>query len=424
MASSDTDIASFLNGTLHEPLLRSDLEDDSLGVLEDRCPVGCCRRSDHFSDIETWRKRFKSHLEASSVKPGSLLMFGSTSFPDAFTFILGVVVKRPSLHMLMKVSLSENEARFELVHGAPVVLSEREVFLQLLQLAPGRVPDDLTVEVWHCQAFLREGSRLYAVPDQKLCVFNLNQKLQPKPKRAAVKLPFGLQPEKKQRQRRPKCKPSAKAGVRQKGKFDSLPPSKRRGMSSMSLDLERPSDEEVPGSSESDEDANLDPNQESEQIVVSDTVRAEERNIPELEREIEEADQLRAETAAAIRLNRPAPGGRQSSFFSKEEGLAFGAIAVSGRSVCLCCKLPIAKGSVRFAWYHSLYRPHGWIHSTCAYDFVKATGLKEVAVRRLLEIAHSGSGSSSSHARSSNEQATVPAEVVNVATQLLAVLNP
>ena len=269
--------------------------------------------------------------------------------------------------------------------------------------------------------------QLYAVPERQQCCFTLTDKLPPKPKHVPAELPFGLQlPAAKRKPKGPKR--SCKAGAR-KPRPATTPVTKS---ACVVIDSDSQTDHGMNGSGSDSSDctsddgqgdrmsaaqgeAEIDLNKESDCVApVSSTAAEVEASLPQLEQELNREEDLRSKAAEAIQANRPAP--RASSFFAKELGLAEGAVAVSARSVCLNCKLPIQKGSIRFSWHHSLYRPASWVHAACVCQLVRSTGLHEGALRRLSEISRQGASSSSSSA------SAVSAEVSRMAAQLHAAL--
>ena len=430
VATSDGDIAKHLEDTLHSALPELDGPAVS-STSKPRCLPDLCHSHSSYNLVRRWQTAFKKHLSDEGVRPGALLVFTSNAFPEAHTFFLGVVLERPSVHALMSAELVDNEARILVNGGLPCVQTERALFQQLLVIA-GRVTD-INVEVWHCQACLREGSvqQLYTTPDRKLCSFVLPERVLPKPKRAPVALPFGLQLPAAKRARRPQQRGQP---TRRKPKSATASASSQ-ATGAVVVDVEASAAVSVSDSSESsavteasaddaelceaeefDDDANVEA--ESERVApMTAEAASSEACIPVLEKELDREDDLRTEVAQAIRSKQPGPG--RSSFFSKELGLAEGGLAASGRAVCYSCKLPIPKGSVRFSWHHSLYRPPAWVHSSCVCDLVKKTGLRDVASRRLFDISRQGPGS----AASSSAAPAVPEEVVRMAGQLYRALG-
>ena len=348
------------------------------------------------------------------MRPGSLLMFTSGVFQEAYTFLLGVVLERPSVHTLMGVNLLGNdEVGILLTEGLPSILTERQLFQELLARAGSQSVRRIDVEVWQCQTFLRgPGSQLYATPDKQLCNFNLTEKAEQKSKKVSVELPFGLQPAKRARRSNAtaKARPRKPRGASRSKPADEVIDLEAAGGISVSDEDSADSISESEQEPEAESLANAE--DESEHLApLNGTAASEEACLPQLERELNMEETMREQAAEAIRSARPGPG--RSSFFAKELGLAEGALAASGRSVCLNCKMPIKKDTVRFSWYHSLYRPPGWVHSACVCELVKATGLREVAIRRLSEIRHQG-GSASSSSRTLN----AASEVADMAAQL------
>ena len=134
-----------------------------------------------------------------------------------------------------------------------------------------------------------------------------------------------------------------------------------------------------------DLDEELDPEKESEAMIpISETCKKEQEQFETITKEIEMADQTRKEVSEAIRTGDHRH--RQGSFFARELGLSEVSLAVSGRSVCLHCKMLIPKDSVRFAWYYSTVRPHGWLHSYCLCDYSKKTDLLASTRSKLAEF--------------------------------------
>ena len=351
---------------------------------------------------------FKKTLSGKGVKPGALLMFTSSAFPEAFTFVLGVVLEKPSVHMLMAVSLLEDELRYDVTEGLPHILSEQQLFQDLLSKA-GRVTD-IHVDAWACQAFLREelGQQLYSVPTEQLCSFVLSETAPPKTKHEPVQLPYGLKmPARKRNSGRQKRKP--KLAARKPASSRKAKPFSAGDV--IDLDTDDAESDSATAASDCDEASEESgPEAADERVALSSTAAAVEASLPQLEDELNREDEMRAAAAQAIKKNLPAPG--RSTFFAKELGLFEGAIAASGRAVCWNCKLPILKGTVRFSWHHSIYRPPAWVHSACICELVQKTGLREIALRRLSEIGSSGQASSSSHCPA------VPPEVSSMASQI------
>ena len=285
--------------------------------------------------------------------------------------------------MLMAVSFLDGEVQILANDGVFVIKTERQLFLDLL--AAGNAASKISVEAWRLQTFLRENGQLYAAPDEKLCTFRLASDMkQPDQRRAAAaELPFGLQVPKRKRKVNPgKCKAKAKAKVASAKSKTARPKAPKETVTVIDLDTESEADmgsasessSEGNGGEDDDNDAAndapLNVHEESETMApVSATAHAQEQGFARLANEMNEMDALREEVAQTIRANEPPPGSRTSSFFSKELGLDDGAVAPTGRAVCLCCKTQrplfvaplqitgLLDGFTRFAWVPMSNRP-------------------------------------------------------------------
>lgn len=346
-------------------------------------------------------------------------MFTSDAFPDAFTFLLGAVLERPSVHTLMAVAFESGEVQLQVENGGVFVIkSDRQLLLEFLELGGSTVKID--VEVWRLQAFLSDTHRFYALPEERVCSFQLSSDMQPEPTRArAAALPFGLQvPQRKRKPQRKIVKANAKV---------ARPAAKRVRRKADVIDLESESDKgdmdrQSVGGSSSDSagpDNEIDVNRESERMApVSATAHAQEQELAGLANEVHQMDTLREEVAQTIRTNKPVGAGGGKTFFAKELGLDDGSLAVSARAVCLCCKLPIPKGSVRFSWHNSTIRPPGWLHASCVIAYTEQTGLRAMTLQRLSEISQRAARSSSS-----SSSAPVNSDVSTMAAQLLTAMQ-
>lgn len=52
------------------------------------------------------------------------------------------------------------------------------------------------------------------------------------------------------------------------------------------------------------------------------------------------------------------------------------------------------KGSVRFAWFYSKVRPHGWLHSFCLLQHAEKTDLKQNLAEKLQKMTRPKAGQS------------------------------
>lgn len=400
--SSDQDVSNHLSETLHRSLDPICSESHGHSVYEP-CPFFQCRKDPCFESVRKLEACFKYNLVENKVTPGMLLVFSSAQCVESHACFLGVVLKKPSVHMLAEASITDenqvNEVQLALALGAPKVLTSQQLFSQFCRDASSSADQVIVkVEVWQCKAFLHGRDQLKSNIDKQVAAFSLTQSgfRRAKP---VVKLPFGLtdrKPRKKTTRTRTVIKVQAKTKTARKtakgkGDFENvvrhLVGSSDEGANSESSE------------SSEEEDIEIEANDESEVVApASSTIAKEEKSFPELKAEVEQLDQLRAEAAAALKQN-SAKAAATSSYFSREIGLSEGAIAVSARSVCLSCKKQIPKGTVRFSWYHSVVRPPAWIHHFCLVTHAKHTGLSAETCRKLEKIIEAtGRASSSSQA--------------------------
>ena len=124
---------------------------------------------------------------------------------------------------------------------------------------------------------------------------------------------------------------------------------------------------------------------------ISDTMLAEAKNANELVQEVSHADLKKAELAEQHHSSGKVTS--SSSFFNKAFGLDAGALAATGRSICLFCKMRIPKGDVRFSWSYSTVRPHAWVHSHCVFQLAQQTDLQDSTIKVLKDICSKASGS-------------------------------
>ena len=131
MVSSDSDIAKFLQGTLRAqlPELDSHVPVDSPDQL---CAPDLCQCHPAYSVLRRWQTLLKKQLSEHAVKPGSFLVFSSSAFPETVSFVLGVVLERPSVHMLIRATLLEHELRYDVRDGLPIIQSDRQLFQEML----------------------------------------------------------------------------------------------------------------------------------------------------------------------------------------------------------------------------------------------------------------------------------------------------
>lgn len=423
--STDDQIDSSLANTLRSAADKSAIfseQNEDLPDVHHPCFHFLCVKDPLYERVRTFVKHFSQQLEKHELKPGLLLTFTSDECPEAFTHFLGVMLKRPHLQMLLEATIVDD---FEVSEVSlilesdctPRVSTSHEVFLHLLRCNAEKVK----VEAWQCQAFLHNGDLLKANVDfeaSPLVSFEVSATKPVATKKTDVALPFGLTLPKPRRKRKgsnakAKTMKETKAKVRKPG----LKQAQAKQNNIVNSDTSCSEPELSSSSSGDDQNHEIDPNKESEQVIpANDVVKKAEAQIPEMAQEIETMDTMRQNTADAIRANKAASA---SSFFAKTIGLFESGLAVTGRSVCLACKKPIAKNSVRYSWYYSKVRPHGWVHSFCLVGFCKQNNLVDQSIGQLKEIIKSADKSSSS------KRAPLPgqAAVLESATKILDALK-
>ena len=375
--------------------------------LPELCPFFLCRSNNLYQAVTVLTKNFWQLIKAHQLKAADLLMFSVGGNENQQTvYFLGTMLKKPLQQMLVEAVFEDTEIQFKLTDGLPHILSSHEVFLAFLQDSEDPSKFQLHVEAWKCQAFLDDFGVLSTNATHPLGKFSLTTTRLPGERKSQGSLPFGLKlPSKPRKQVTAKQKKSGSGGAKAPKKI--LPAMEVIDLdSSETGDGDSHSEENL---SEDDDDSEpdffqADAERESETVVPpSKTIASEQRAMEEVAKEIESSVQLRDETAEVIRQNSQS---NVSSFFSKDLGFSDVGIAASGRSICLSCKKAIPKGSVRYSWFHSRVRPHGWVHAHCILQQIMGSepSVKDVSVRKLdtlvARLRATGSASSSSTMRS------------------------
>ena len=391
--SDDKDIAFNLGETLHQALderPKGEAETD-FEILDPCFPFLC--RSDHmYSSVKKLVKSFEAEILAREMKASTLLFFSTDSHSDPKAYLLGVMLKKPCVQILVEAAVIEEAAHgiceIQLCSGTgiPKFRYSHEIFKEFCKgHLSSTLPDlTVTVEAWTCEAFFGEQRQVKIRSGTLISKFEVTVRKPVAKKPINVKMPFGLSiPKGKKVRKERKVKNSV---AKQKKVQQSNVPIPGIGAAAESCEAE-------PGSGSDtlseDSGAEVEVEQEAEHVVpASSTVAQEECQLAELRREMEAADSIRDKAAERIQAGKIP----QNSFFSKELGLDGGGIAVTGRAVCLACKKPIVKGSVRFSWYYSKVRPHGWLHSFCLLQRAKQTDLEQQTAEKLQKIARPKAG--------------------------------
>ena len=415
--TGDNDISALLEGSLHMGLNleivpgadgpENDDNQEELQQAEEQCSFLCCVTDPAHDLLKKFVNNFWKQIQRHHLKPADLLLVSCLDTDAAY--FLGILLKKPLVQTLVLGVVTDNEARYDLSSGAPAVLTAHQLFLTCLR--EGGLDVKVDFEAWRCDAFLADGCFLKSNPCEKVCSFSVSSEPLPAVKKPKFEAPFGWT--EKKRPRKPRQKRAAKPKASRKPR-----PVRIRG------DYVPSSGSEVDAASRSShsESNSEDVNEESERVVPVSASAAEE--VQAAAAEIEEADVQRAETAEAIRLNEmPGPS---SSFFSKELGMKDVVLALSGRSACLCCKQFIAKGTVRYSWYYSKVRPHGWLHAGCVLQYVdkqKIKQLPENTLRCLRDIQRRCAVTGSNSASSTSKSQPVVSEISEWTSKLVDALE-
>ena len=396
LVTTDEDINNFLESTVHQPPPSTS---DPEVELDAQCWKECCSKSPYSLTLDAMLQNFSDVLSQHEVKPGTLLGFKSDFTSRSIVCLLGVTLQKPKLQTLMCARFNATDrVEFVLEDGIPKICTARQLFKDYIDdfLRSASGLDDPTaseiqveMEVWNHSVEWFEGNKLVAVANSLCHSLHISSCKRRVTKSAPGKLPFGMKMSSK-----PKP-PMKKTTVKKKPLAREKPRSFKGNESPEIIDSDSDacaeSDSLTISSTSDNEDRGT--AMESEPVdPISTTMAHEERRAKRLQKEMEESQGFKAQLRQQC-LTGEAPPGFQTSFFSKEIGLDHGAIAVSGRSICLQCKIAIPKGSVRFAWFYNRLRPHGWLHKGCVVQMVQGSGLHEQAAEKLGQISSQATGS-------------------------------
>lgn len=417
MAKSDEEIEELLDKALHGSVGKDPQTSEMLEEPEQQsgseveappaegveahgtpCFPFMCMKSPHAPRVNQLVKALQWALQDNRIQTGSLLLFSVSSSAEpgdivSMPCILGIRMGRPILHMLIMAALDDQQVSLlRPGRDRPQIQFSHELFLEILE-DHFQDPDALCtirVEAWKCTAFLETQDNLCELrgnPSSLLCSFEITSEKRQKKPPAKIPLPFGLekslrrvrkgQKRESKAKAKPQRKPTKRAG--KKGDVDATDADAlvlSEGSSEIDFDCmasaSKPDDaEDMPG--------------EEEEVVqpTSDAMIAETQNLAVAAQEVQDADIARSKAEAAVTQNISA---HQSSFFSKEVGLASAAMSVSSRALCFQCKARIPIHVVRYQWYHSTLRPSAWVHCHCLFQLAQSSGLQEQVIGKLREI--------------------------------------
>lgn len=363
---------------------------------------------------------------------GTLLSFHAAFSDKVSTCFLGVTLQRPKTQTLMFATINnEGQLNFECDGSqTPSFATSRELFCMYakdyLQSVEGKDDKDcsqmvLTLDILQFNVAWEDGHQLVGVTDGVRETYELLPQRRVRSKRPPGELPFGLKLPRKKR----KVTGGKKRGSQRK--HSGQQPAVLNSASSAGGDSNNANEDNSGDSGQEYDDKQeivqtgpagqqtLDINEESELVnPISDIAATEERAAKNLETEIQQNDEKRSELAMSLQSS----GVAQKTFFSKQLGLDTGAVAVSGRSICLCCKTRINKSDIRFSWFHNRLRPSAWLHAHCVIPMTDMSGLREETINKLTEIVSAGSGSASSSSHVAPSSDAVKAKAAEILKML------
>ena len=406
MVTSDHDISTALQDTLHHQDIAADQAEIDAAGAEAQCFPFLCKKDKHFDIVQALVRNFSHFIQGQLVKPGDLLLISGCGLHDE-AYFLGTVLKKPLLQTLVQATVGNEEAGCMLTNGCPVVFIAHQIFLQGLRSGVQDGDAEFEIQAWKCQPWLESG-RLKVNPVDLFASTTLTttrQAGQPKAKSKPATFLHAICP-KKSKARPPKVKATTRTPKGPASQKAVEHATLAQGASNSSTSSESELEGECPDGAETEE-----------VLPASRTISRQQRTMPSVAEEVEISDSIREMKAESIRTNQLQP---RTSFFNKERGLHEGAIAVSSRAICLGCKKVIEKGTVRFSWFHSCVRPNGWIHAHCTMQYIRSAQheLRETSIKNLKEILTRASSSASGSRKTPND-----AEIQSWARNILETLQ-
>ena len=175
---ADKDVEERLKHTFHSPSGMSKLPDDLLLAHDQPCLPFLCKQDPCYKPVQALVANFAKHIQENSLQAGTLFMFSSKdASEEAVPCFLGVVLKKPKLHMLLEALVSDSGASLKLYNGMPRIVTSHELFLPFVRHDLNNV--HISIDAWKCQGFLDHGS-LKANPENMLVSFDLKTRLERK----------------------------------------------------------------------------------------------------------------------------------------------------------------------------------------------------------------------------------------------------
>lgn len=438
-------LAKAFHSPVVESCAEGDKNSSEVEVCEGNPVRSCCQmrfgglcRSDPQRELASKLVRaFNSALIENKVKVGSLLLL--TTNAESFLGFLGVCMARPTLHTVIEatVDTATDEITFYDPDPAkeafsPKIMTTHQLFSQIAT----DPQEHLAVEVWHyvltwdwdrhrlCIKMSAKLKEFRVDPMAKHQVRKRHAKLRlrlpvpgpnvkrtaqkasgPRPKRHKSKAATKEEPADPARGRAPEDNDNAagrsvSAEGDQRGPASTSSPS-RSGSSMPPEEVPERAAEKaqdlyeaslLPGTVKREEAKALQLIEEHEPFVDAAAAIVAAGENPEASSSSSSRPDAssagvnpkakakavaKASTAAAVAQ------GRGSTYFSLEVGLSEVGLAASARSSCYYCGSRIAKGSVRFCWYHNPKKPSSWVHDGCLKHLVQRDGCQDQVKCRL-----------------------------------------
>lgn len=361
------------------------------------CLPGLCTCQPGWLKLKSFVKAFHDLLEEKHIRTGSLVILTTEDFPVTVCFFLGVTLKKPLLQTVILANVDQEQVsfKFEGAEGLsnPQITTTYKVFADILASTSESLVE-VFVEHWLYDAVFDENKKMLVVNvTSSTSRFSVNvEKAKQQQRKETVRLPFGLSATTRKR----KTPSSA---------FSRNPREEKKQHQAESSDLN-----ENGNQNNDNDDADGFQNlleelgfrtEENEQEVdnefddgdddiqpFSEEVANNSSETRRVAREVEQIDHAREVISKEYQSGKPMSEG---SFFSRILGLGIGQLAVSGRSKCRNCNLPIAKGEVRFEWWWNKLRPNAWAHPSCAVALATKFDLKNETQQRLRNMAMANS---------------------------------
>ena len=195
----DEEIAKKLDETLRKPLEASEISEEvDLDVHDSPCFHFLCENDPNYLRVKQLVRSLSWELKERNIQAGVLLWLTVGEARQSTPYVLGVSLKKPAFHILVRGFLNDSElALTQGPNDLPHFQSSHELMLELLNQHSSN-PDEIFIvgiQVWKCNAFIsaEAGWMLKTNPETMLCEFTVSSRnQQSKRKPVFVKLPYGF----------------------------------------------------------------------------------------------------------------------------------------------------------------------------------------------------------------------------------------